>query len=262
MKTVTLLTKHHKSLQIAPALNELGIELIEINFFDTDQLGTFSGEIERKLSPMQCALEKAKLAVELSGSNVGLGSEGSFGGGPLPGVMNWNQEIICLYQKQPELIIYASAEGPTPLRAIKADSADDLSSKLSDFESQKWIMRCSDGVLKGLELQEVIVMHQMDFIQWPVVIEPDLRAMHSPHRQIMITEAALNLSERLQSKCPNCQAINFWPDQRLFGPPCNLCGEPTNEVKSIVYTCNNCLHVETIVTKGLGDACYCNSCNP
>ena len=41
MKTVALLTKHRKSQQLAPVLYEIGIELVEIDFFDTDQLGTF-----------------------------------------------------------------------------------------------------------------------------------------------------------------------------------------------------------------------------
>lgn len=90
MKNAALLTKHRKSQQLAPVLYDIGIELVEIDFFDTDELGTFSGEIERKLSPKDCALIKAKKAVELTGLNVGLGSEGSFGGGPLAGFMNWN----------------------------------------------------------------------------------------------------------------------------------------------------------------------------
>ena len=36
MKTVALLTKHRKSQQLAPVLYEIGIELVEIDFFDTD----------------------------------------------------------------------------------------------------------------------------------------------------------------------------------------------------------------------------------
>lgn len=204
MTPAALLTKHRKSQQLAPVLYDIGIELVEIDFFDTDLLGTFSGEIERKLSPKDCALVKAKKAAELSGLNVGIGSEGSFGGGPLPGLMNWNQEIICFYQKAPELIVYALAEGPTLLKSLKAHSLDDLKQKLSNFDRQKWILNCPDGPLKGLSDKELITLHQTPYTVWPIELEPDLRAMNSPLRQIMLQKAALNLAERLQSKCPNC----------------------------------------------------------
>ncbi|MED5510044.1 MAG: DUF6671 family protein [Pseudomonadota bacterium] len=262
MKTAALLTKHRKSYQLAPVLYDIGIELVEIDFFDTDELGTFSGEIERQLSPRECALIKAKKAAELSGLNVGLGSEGSFGGGPLSGLLSWNQEIICLYQKEPELIIYASAEGPTALRAIRADSLDELMSKISDFDQQKWIVRCPDGILKGLTAAEVMTIHQAPFTEWPVTLEPDLRAMNSPLRQIMIQKAALNLAERMQTKCPHCEAVDFWPDEKEFGPACQLCGYPTNEVKSLISYCKSCGHKQSQTILETGSERFCNQCNP
>lgn len=262
MKTAALLTKHRKSQQLAPVLCDIGIELVEINFFDTDQLGTFSGEIERTLTPQDCALEKAKKAVELSGLNVGLGSEGSFGGGPMGGLLNWNQEIICLYQKEPELVIYASAAGPTPLRNLQADSLEELTQALSQFEMQKWILRCPDGVLKGLSDKQIIALHQTPFTKWPVSVEPDLRAMSSPLRQVMIQKAALNLSERLQSRCPQCDEVDFWPDEREFGPACQLCGHPTNEIKSFISRCKKCGYYEYETHLHRGNERFCNQCNP
>lgn len=262
MKTAALLTKHRKSLQLAPVLYDIGIELVEIDFFDTDELGTFSGEIERTLSPRDCALEKARKAAELSGLNVGVGSEGSFGGGPVSGLMNWNQEIICLYQREPELIIYASAEGPTALRPIKAASLDELAAKMSDFQQQRWIVRCPDGILKGLSAAEVIGIHQASFTSWPVELEPDLRAMNSPLRQLMIQKAALNLAERIQSKCPECDGIDFWPEDKEFGPACQLCGFPTNEVKSLISCCKSCGYVESKTLNETGNERFCDQCNP
>jgi len=262
LKSAVLLTKHRKSLQLAPILREVDIELVEIDFFDTDQLGTFSGEIQRKLSPKDCALAKAKKAVELLGVNIGIGSEGSFGGGPFAGLINWNEEIICLYQKQPELIIYASAQGPTALRGLKANSLDELKRQLLEFPEQQWINKCNDEIIKGLTSQKVIELYLAPYTEYPISLEPDLRAMHSPLRQQMITRAGLNLLERLRSTCPICQRVDFGSDSKEFGPPCQLCGEPTSEAKTSTYHCKSCEYIEKKNLKAIGDPYYCFHCNP
>lgn len=58
-QTVGLLTKHKKAPLIAPILlSELGWELVLTESYDTDQLGTFAGEVERQLSPVDCAEKK------------------------------------------------------------------------------------------------------------------------------------------------------------------------------------------------------------
>ena len=56
-----LTTKHEKLPLIAPAmLAVVGLEVTDINL-DTDQLGTFSGELPRTASPLETAITKAKL---------------------------------------------------------------------------------------------------------------------------------------------------------------------------------------------------------
>ncbi len=52
------------------------------NELNTDQLGTFSGEIERVLSPIDAAREKCKLAFESTDIDLVISSEGSFGPHP------------------------------------------------------------------------------------------------------------------------------------------------------------------------------------
>ena len=47
----------------------------------------------------------------LTGEQFGLGSEGSFGGGPYPGLMNWDEEVICFYDKRTGIAIYVSGSG-------------------------------------------------------------------------------------------------------------------------------------------------------
>jgi len=54
-----LTTKHDKLALIAPAMLEtIGLEVSEVKL-DTDQLGTFSGEIPRIGSPLDSAIANA-----------------------------------------------------------------------------------------------------------------------------------------------------------------------------------------------------------
>ena len=60
---IVLTTKHLKSRAIAPAfLSLLSAEIMEYAI-DTDKLGTFSGEIERKGSALECAKLKCELGI-------------------------------------------------------------------------------------------------------------------------------------------------------------------------------------------------------
>lgn len=55
---VVLTTKHHKSVALAPPFETiLGAGMLEY-VVDTDQLGTFSGEIKRKGSALETARKK------------------------------------------------------------------------------------------------------------------------------------------------------------------------------------------------------------
>jgi hypothetical protein len=79
---ICLTTKHKKQEAIGPAFNKiLGARLESIEL-DTDLLGTFSGEIERKKSGLDTARSKCELGMMETGYKYGLSSEGSFGPHP------------------------------------------------------------------------------------------------------------------------------------------------------------------------------------
>ncbi|WP_333606893.1 hypothetical protein [Arsukibacterium sp.] len=63
LQYAAFLTKHHKVPLVAPALAEVGIMVQLTDLFDTDSLGSFSGEIPRTLSPLACVKTKAKNGV-------------------------------------------------------------------------------------------------------------------------------------------------------------------------------------------------------
>jgi hypothetical protein len=94
--TVIMPTKHAKSLAVAPPFwKHLEASVLEF-VIDTDALGTFSGEVERKGNALDCARRKCELAIDLLGdrANYFLSSEGSFGPHPVVPFLAQDQEIL------------------------------------------------------------------------------------------------------------------------------------------------------------------------
>lgn len=263
MLKVALVSKHQKANIVAPLLTPLGIQVLENDTFDTDTLGTFSGEIERTLSPKDCALAKAKKACELGDVDAGLGSEGSFGGGPMPGFINWNTEILCFYQRQSDTAIYAMAEGASKVDNITVSSLDKLEAKLAQHPDQRWIFRDENEIKKGLSAKAAIALFATFSSKTPFKLEPDLRAMHCPERRQMIAQAAENLAQRLTSFCPECGHVDFVIKAIDKGLPCELCRLPTNSVKAHILRCDKCGCQKSLpVESSYANPANCPFCNP
>jgi hypothetical protein len=82
-RSLVIATKHEKEKVITPLLEEaLGVVCFIPEGFDTDTLGTFTGEIERKLDPISTARQKCLMAMKVSNCDLGIASEGSFGPHP------------------------------------------------------------------------------------------------------------------------------------------------------------------------------------
>ncbi len=266
-----LLTRHDKAGMIAPALASIGLTVVATDAFDTDSLGTFSGEVERTLTPLECARRKAQLACELSGQDLGLGSEGSFGGGPMPGLVNWDTELLVLWDSTAAREIVAHAAGPVGVSTIALESMAGLAQELARFDpAQAWLIRHPGGVIKGLCGADVIIeqctragLYQPGAaLVKKIVLEPDLRAMHCPERQVYIRRAAEQLAMRLQSRCPRCSVENFWLDATEQGLPCAACGAPTALPAAFIRRCQAC-QCETrepsdLETADPGDCPWCN----
>ena len=274
---VALLTRHQKLDLIAPALASVGLDLLLTDAFDTDTLGSFAGDIRRTLSPVACARQKAQLAAELTGCRFGLGSEGSFGGGPLPGLVNWDEEILVLHDSLTNIDIVASAAGPVPLTSIELSDLSELSAKLAKFPlTQGWMLHLNGQWHKGLvgadAIQSTLIKEgikegitQGISIQPNTKIEltPDLRAMHCPPRQDYIRRAAEQLAQRLQAACPRCDSANFWQTVAEYGLPCMACGTPTSQLKTVIKCCQVCGHQEhTAVVDAFAEPEHCPVCNP
>ena len=67
-RRAAFLTQHGKETLIGPMLqNALGCLVIRAEGYDTDRLGTFSGEVPRLESQLQTAKRKARIGMELLG---------------------------------------------------------------------------------------------------------------------------------------------------------------------------------------------------
>lgn len=269
---VALLTKHGKADVIAPALSGLGLTVVATGDFDTDSLGTFSGEVERTLSPLECARTKAKLACKFTGLPLGLGSEGSFGGGPMPGLLNWDSELLVLHHAAKNFDIVAYAAGPVGLAPFDLLSLQALRDKLRDQDPrQAWIMRSELQVIKGLygeadivrNLRMLSLVDDKGRLGRRLRIEPDLRAMHCPQRRKYILQAAQQLADRLQTCCPTCDAPDFWTDEIQPGLPCADCGAPTRLPLALIRHCRVCHHkISEASRELLAEPGKCDLCNP
>lgn len=267
-----LLTKHHKLCLIAPALADAGFTLSMTEAFDTDSLGMFSGEYIRTLSPLDCVKTKARLASELTGERFGIGSEGSFGGGPLQGLLNWDDELICLFDKATEQYVVAHAAGPVPLSPIDTDQAETIRSHLEKHdEKQGWICVTSKELIKGLvgfadiyhTLQQTGLLATPTKLSESIRLLPDLRAHLCPPRQEYIRQAANQLAARLRARCPACQAPNFWRKEVKQGLPCSQCGYPTHRIQHFIHKCDCCSYSSIeIALEQFAEPTHCPLCNP
>lgn len=82
-RRIVIATMHRKDEVITPLLkSELDLMPFVDSSIDTDLLGTFTGEIERKKDPLSTLREKCNIALTASGCDLAIGSEGSFGPHP------------------------------------------------------------------------------------------------------------------------------------------------------------------------------------
>lgn len=276
-QSVALLTQHKKARFIAPELAPLGLEVLTTSAYDTDLLGSFSGSTARTLTPLECAKRKAMLACELTGQRLGLGSEGSFGGGPMPGLVNWDEEILVLYDAKREYTIVATAAGPVALRDFGSADIPQLARHIAAVDiGQAWLLHyqlsteptewhlvkdlhSSDAVLQAWQA----LLEDARVVRDSVRIQPDYRAMNCPARQGYIKMAAAQLRARLSAECPACGAVNFWQTGVQTGLPCAQCQCPTSLPKATITSCSNCGHEEvTPVAAASADPIRCGVCNP
>lgn len=274
-RTLIIATQHGKEEVIAPELFKgLGIHCKLVKGLNTDQFGTFSGEVERIGSALDSAKKKAHAALQLSKASLALASEGSFGPHPYYGIIPGNEELIYFIDQENQLEItarYLTTDTNYAHQAIKAvDELDPFCEQIG-FPAHGLILKAShpekeELILKDLHTFDVLETKTKTLLESGYILqaETDMRAMRNPTRMKAIHQATLKLVELLQSECPQCQAPGYARTDAIEGLPCQLCGTPTRSAKAYVYTCSSCGHQEERprADKSFEDPMYCDVCNP
>lgn len=271
---VALLTKHSKERVLGPILYDtLGCEVLHVDSYDTDLLGTFTREIARQGTQVEAARKKAQIALELSGLEIAVASEGSFGPDPYSGILAWNIECLVWIDAKHSLEIVAMAQGKSNLRHATLREWQECESFATtvSFPAHYIIIRpeeTSSQMRKGIstwsELKEAFAWAQEISSDGSVFIETDMRAFANPTRMQIIAEAADALAKKLSTLCPECNAPGFSITESLPGLRCLACRCKTANFYADIYSCTPCGHRETKERENLTgvDPMYCEFCNP
>jgi len=274
-RTLLIATKHNKEKVIGPLFeDELGVKCIVPLDFDTDKLGTFTGEIERKEDPITTARNKCLMAMELTGFDMAIASEGSFGAHPSYFFVSADDEFLLFLDKKNGLeIITRELSTETNFNGGEIKSEKELRdfANTAEFPSHGLIIR-----KKKDDYSEII----KDITDWPTLlktyrhfskkeglayIETDMRAMFNPTRMKVIEKATQKLVEKIKSCCPKCSTPGFGITDAKTGLPCELCNFPTRSTLSYIYVCQKCsFSKEEKYPKGKKkeNPMYCDICNP
>jgi hypothetical protein len=263
-----LVTLHGKESLIAPALTRRWQARLSVSAgFDTDSLGTFSGEVERRLSPLDCALHKARQAVLLTGAEFGLGSEGSFGPGPW-GFGVFNQELVVCVSAHSDWTVIGGHTAPVAVEECRYGDAGQQESfwqRLPDGQGVIVIsgQRIAKGLQSRAEVIEQLALWHGEQVPGDARLMYDLRAHQSLIRRATLALAINNLLDRLDSHCEHCGRPGFWPDHPEPGLPCADCGGPTNSLRARRARCDGCGREQiTAVDAVYADPATCPRCNP
>tara|TARA_B100000809_G_scaffold150536_1_gene148025 strand:+ start:683 stop:1519 length:837 start_codon:yes stop_codon:yes gene_type:complete len=274
-RRLVIATKHKKEKVIAPLLEDaFNVSCFIIDSFDTDILGTFTGEIKRELDPISTARQKCLMAMEASNCDLGIASEGSFGAHPSIVFACADDEFLIFIDKKNDLeIIARELSLETNFNAKKIKSEKDLFdfAKAVNFPSHGLILRTSKNdntnVIKGITDQTQLQDAFKTLIEATgyIYAETDMRALYNPSRMTVIETATKKLVDKINSYCPECDTPGFDVTDTKKGLQCDLCGSPTKSILSLISSCKKCdFKKEDLYPhkKTTEDPMYCDYCNP
>jgi hypothetical protein len=275
-----LATMHQKERVIAPLMKqELGIEVVVPQNFNSDVFGTFTRDVNRSGTQIVTARLKAEKALDITGETLAIASEGSFAPHPSFPYIYSNRELVILLDKKNDLEIIGeefSVETNFNHQVVEnLQEAEDFARKVGFPEHGLvvWFGESANNcheIIKGIITKEKFV-EAVDFAlnnsaDSKVHIETDMRALYNPTRMKNIEKATRDLIKKIiNSYCPKCSTPGFEITQRMEGLPCAICSMPTTMIRGVIYQCKKCgFSQEKPVSDEIefADPAQCMYCNP
>ena len=277
-RRAVLATMHRKEEAIAPTmLSTLGLIIAPTAGLDTDQLGTFTGEIPRDGTMLEVAVRKARLGMSAAGVPLGLASEGSFGPHPAVPFIPGGMELLVLVDDERGIVVseslIADATNFDHLIVSPGDVLEPFLERIG-FPSHALIVRPNaspeiSALAKGItdcnNLESAIGGAAAASADGRARLETDMRAHVNPTRMKSLATLADRLARRLATSCPGCGAPGFGRTGTRGGLLCETCGAPTEMIAAELFGCSACDYVEERPRfDGLQRAPtqHCPECNP
>lgn len=271
-RRLIITTKHKKESVIAPLLEKNLLVQCQVNEdFDTDTLGTFTGEIERIQDPISTARDKCLKGMQLAQCDLGIANEGSFGPHPSIPFLHCDEELIIFIDKRNQIeVIAREISTNTNFNSLKVHTYSELLkfATQAQFPSHGLILKTNNNnIIKGIHNETKLREAYEHLTQQAteLTVETDMRAMYNPTRMSVIEEATIKLIEKITSTCPSCNWPGYAVSNAVLGLPCQLCGHETQSVLKHIKTCSKCNHSDELLHpygRTSEDPMYCNFCNP
>lgn len=268
---------HRKERAIAPILErEIGLQVIVPDNFDTDRFGTFTRDIKRLGTQIETARAKAIEAIELTGKEIGIASEGSFYPYPEFPLVTCNREIVLLLDRANDLEIIGQTistdTNHAGMEIATVEEALSFAGKVGFPEHGLVLMLSAEPgsdeeIFKGItaEKELITVVERILTKHGKAHLETDMRALYNPTRMKAIEQATEDLVRKLTRLCPSCSRPGFDSIERRPGLPCALCHLPTPLIRLEILGCHHCgYRQENPFPDGreTADPMYCEYCNP
>jgi len=274
-RALVIATNHGKEQVIAPLLeNHLGVQCTVAESLNTDQFGTFSGEIKRNDDALTTARDKCHAALELTGLDLAVASEGSFGPHPTLFFVPANEELLLFVDLKNNLEIAVRSISTSTNYAsaiIKSVPALLEFANTVQFPSHGIILSTTEEAYESIEKgitdpkRLLATFEQLVKVNGSVFAQTDMRAHVNPSRMEVIAETTDKLCKRIVSTCPQCKTPGFGITDAIKGLPCEVCLTPTESTLHTVSSCSTCNLIQKDFfphTKQHESATYCNKCNP
>ena len=272
-KLVLLASKHNKEQAIEPVFRGTLACNLCVEDIDTDQFGTFTGEVPRSLSAYETCILKATYAAKEKKYALSVASEGSFGPHPSNPFIPHAHEIMVFVDLENEWIIGEQLLTPNTnykMMTIDKDTLLDPFLKSALFPSHALTLQSADRldvIAKGInsphQLQASLSEGFKKYNE--LFIATDMRAMMNPTRMQTIGELAEKLAIRIKSPCSGCGVPGFGFKSVSGHLSCSLCGDDTKMYRYEEWGCIQCDYQEQRPRKDhiiVADPTHCDYCNP